>query len=142
MDDPRNTWRSGGDREPVSGTANLGLCNLKLAFPDGKDVDPNHQMLGIPLGVVAEGLGDPISPDEAFGTPPGWFTAQVDEESGVLRVPDPPAEPPATTLRDWYFVFGQPGSMGYHVCDYCFFWGNIRHNVAVRVGAFLARPRM
>ena len=25
------------------------------------------------------------------------------------------------------------------VCDYTFFWANIRHNVAVRVGAFVAK---
>jgi hypothetical protein len=33
----------------------------------------------------------------------------------------------------------QPTGGAYHVNDFTFFWGNIRHNVAVRVGAFLSR---
>ena len=102
-----------------------------------------HQFLGLPLGAVAESLGAPLSPEEAFGTAPGSFTAQVDETTGTLRIPDPPAEPPSTQLGDWYWVFGAPGAaMGYHVCDYLYFWGNIRHNVAVRVGSFLSRPKL
>ena len=41
---------------------------------------------------------------------------------------------------------GQPTGGAYHVLDYSFFWANVRHNVAVRVGAFIAdvgaRPRL
>lgn len=102
-----------------------------------------NAMSGLATGVVIDGLGAPAPPDEAFGGSPGFFTAQIDGESGELRVVDPDLSTPPEGLDEWFTVFGAPipGApfpSGYHVCDYAFFWANIRVNVVQRVAAFVA----
>jgi hypothetical protein len=34
-----------------------------------------------------QGLRAPLSPDDVFSTPPGWFTTQVDATTGNLLIP-------------------------------------------------------
>lgn len=130
------TYQTGGDAEPVSGQANLGLLHLKAGFPNGRNPAAGADMT-VPMGVVVESLGAPTSPEVTFKTPPGFFTAQVDGETGELKVADPPESAPAA-MRN----LQQPTGGAYHVNDYTFFWANIRHNVAVRVGAFMSRPKL
>ena len=140
------TWQSGGDSQPVSGIANLGILSLRAGFgPEGQvpgsgnGVGPmgSFPLNALPMGLEVTGLGKPASPEEAFGMAPGGFTVQVNSETGSLMIPDPQHHGP--TLQDWYKFFGEPFVGGsYHVCDYTYFWANIRHNVAVRVGAFVA----
>ena len=141
-----DTWRTGGDAQPVSGTANLGILNLRAEFPNGQrpgsgnGVGPmgSFPLNELAMGLEVTGLGAPTSPDVAFSMPPGAFTAQVDAETGVLHIPDP--ESHGESLDDWYKFFGEPFPGGsYHVCDYTYFWGNIRQNVALRVEAFVSQ---
>ena len=81
------TWRTGGDAQPVSGTANLGILNLQANFTcDGRPNPGSANGVGpmgsfplneLSMGLEVTGLGAPVSPDEAFGIAAKDFTAQV-----------------------------------------------------------------
>ena len=148
------TWRSGGDTNPISGSYNTGILNLKIKFngPGGKPIEnAENPMLGLAFGAVAEGIGKRFDPNILFNPNNGnnnknkWtFTTQINSTTGELLIPDPPEHLPE--LKNWYHIFGAPipgGSFpfGYHVCDYLYFWGNIRDNVIERVDRFVLNKK-
>ena len=63
------TWRSGGDTNPISGSYNTGILNLKIKFngPGGKPIEnAENPMLGLAFGAVAEGIGKRFDPNILF----------------------------------------------------------------------------
>ena len=79
----------------------------------------------LPMGLVCTSLGTPTTPEATFSFPAGGLTAQVNPDTGVLMIPDPPAH--GSTMDSWHEFFGEPQAGGsYHVMDYAYFWANVR----------------